>query len=576
MAKRAAKGSLRSRLMLVVLLLLSSMVITLGGYSVALINNLTARMLEDSQNNIEQHMADFQHVTRTAEEYLSYMVINNSHFRTLTDAPDAQTMYLNAHELESDLDTLVGISGGRSLVMLYHTGLDYALSARHGVSANDEMQLLTQRGQRIALADALRAGDYRTDSWFCLCVDGDTLYIRVVQHEQICCCFAYPLSSLAESYTTTDGTSVLLYQGQQIFGEQLPISLPEQGSALVGFSPRYLVTQASLGDVTLVNLRPDVSGLTGALPAVLLILTVVVLLIFAGGILYLWMGFYRPVAHLAETMHRLDNGHLDPQQLDRVYSGTEFRQMNTALKNLLSQISTLRFEAYEKELARKDAQLQYLRTQIRPHFYLNCLKNLYAMAVVSTPEKMQETILYLSKYMRYIFSDQGNLTTLEEELTSCANYADLFSSMNMTYGVYCETEVPPDLLKQAIPPVSVLTLVENCIKHSFQEGKPLEILIRVALLTPEEGTPLLSISVRDNGPGFGDEWLQQFNTLENDPDGGQHVGMANVVRRFRELYGENFHIVFYNGAPLDRYCGACIDLFYPPKVGVTDEAVDCR
>lgn len=574
MKKKASNGSLRGRLLLVVLLLLSSMVISLGGYSATIINNLTVRMLDESQNTIEQYMADFQHETRTAEEYLSYMAINNSHFRMLTDAPDAQTMYLDAHELQSDLDTLVGISGGRSLVMLYHTGLDYALSVRHGASANDEMRLMIQRGQRIALADVLRAGDYCTDSWFCLSIEGEALYTRVVQYEQICCCFAYPLSALAEGYATTDGSSVLLYQGQHILGEPLSISLPEQGAALVGFSPRYLVTQASLGDVTLVNLRPDVSGLTGALPTVLLVLTVVVLLVFAGCILYLWMGFYRPVAHLAEAMHHLDNGHLNPQQLDRVYSGAEFRQMNTALKNLLSQITVLRFEAYEKELERKDAQLQYLRAQIRPHFYLNCLKNLYAMALVSTQEKMQETILYLSKYMRYIFSDQGNLTTLEEELASCTNYVDLFSSMNMTYGVRYETEVPPELLKQDIPPVSVLTLVENCIKHSFREGQPLEILIRAALLTPEEGVPLLSISVRDNGPGFGKEWLQQFNTLENDPDGSQHVGMANVVRRFRELYGENFHIVFYNGVPQDRYCGACIDLFYAPKGGLPDETVD--
>lgn len=574
MIKKASKGSLRGRMLLVALLLLSSLVVSLGGYSVVLINNLTDRMLEESQNTIEQYMTDFQFETQTAEEYLSYLVINNSHFRSLADAPDAQTMYLDAHELESELDTLIGISGGHSLVMLYHTRLDYTLSARRGASANDEMWLLTQRGHRMALADVLRSGDYRTDGWFCLMVDDETFYVRVVQYEQICCCFAYPLSALVEGYSMSDGMSFLLYQGQPLLGEQLPAALPEQGAALEGFAPRYLVTQATLGEVTLVNFRPDVNAFAGALPTVLLALTVVVMLVFAGGILYLFFGFYRPVAQLAETMRRLDDGHLELDKLDRVYSGEEFRQMNTTLKNLLSQIAALRFETYEKELARRDAQLQYLRAQIRPHFYLNCLKNLYAMAQVSTTEKMQETILYLSKYMRYIFSDQGDLTTLEEELTSCANYMDLFSSMNMTYGVRCETEFPPELSKLDIPPVSVLTLVENCVKHSFREGQPLEILIRVALLTPEEGAPLLSISVRDNGPGFGGEWLERFNTLESNPDGSQHVGMANIVRRFRELYGDSFHIVFYNGTPQDRYCGACIDLFYVPKGGLPNEAVD--
>lgn len=567
MIKRASGGSLRGRMLLIAMLLLSSLLVSLGGYSAVLINNLTERMLGEYQYTIEQYMADFQFETQTAEEYLSYLVINNSHFRALTDAPDAQTMYLDAHELESELDTLNGISGGRSLVMLYHTGLDYSLSARHGASANDEMHLLTQRGHRLALTDALRSGDYRTDGWFCLTLEDETFYVRVVRYEKICCCFAYPLSALVEGYAVPDGISFLLYRRQPLFGGQLPAPLPEQGAALEGFAPRYLVTQATLGEVTLANFRPDANAFAGALPVVLIVLTVAVVLVFAGGILYLFLGFYRPVAQLAETMRRLDDGHLDPEKLDRVYSGAEFRQMNTALKNLLTQIAALRFESYEKELARRDAQLQYLRAQIRPHFYLNCLKSLYAMAQVSTPAKMQETILYLSKYMRYIFSDQDNLTTLEAELASCVNYVDLFGSMNLAYGVHCETEVPPELLVEDIPPVSVLTLVENCVKHSFQEGQPLEILIRAALLTPEEGAPLISISVRDNGPGFDKEWLEKFNTLESSPDGSKHVGMANVVRRFRELYGDDFHIVFYNGGAHDRYCGACIDLFYPAKGG---------
>lgn len=266
-------------------------------------------------------------------------------------------------------------------------------------------------------------------------------------------------------------------------------------------------------------------------------------------------------------MHRLDNGHLDPEQLDQVYSGPEFRQMNTALKNLLSQITALRFEAYEKELARRDAQLQYLRAQIRPHFYLNCLKNLYAMAQVSTPEKMQESILYLSKHMRTLFSDRENLTTLREELDACQNYIALFSSMNMTYGVHCEVDVPQELMEYDIPPVTLLTLIENCVKHSFREGQPLKILLRATLLEPEDGARLLSVSVHDNGPGFTDEWLEQLNTLESGTDGSQHVGMINITRRFRELYKDSFHIVFYNDTTQNSYGGACIDLFYAPQGG---------
>lgn len=568
MIKAFRKFSMRGRLLLVAFLLVVSLMVLLGGYSVALIHNMTRQMLSEAQNTIEQYMADFEYQTQTAEEYLSYLVINNSHFRALSDAPDAQTMYLDAYELKGDLDTLTGISGGQAVVMLYHTRLDYALSAQHGASANNEIRLLLQREQRLALTEVLRSGSFDAEGWFCMAAGDETLFVRVVRFEEICCCFAYPLSVLVQEYAAPGGETMLLYHHSPLFDAQLPVDLPPQGTALfTGSAPHYQITQASSGGLTLVNLRQDPIAAAGTLPTLLIVLTILVFLVFGGGILYLWIGFYRPMAQLAETMHHLDNGHLAPEQLDQVYSGPEFRQMNAALKNLLSQITALRFEAYEKELARRDAQLQYLRAQIRPHFYLNCLKNLYAMAQVSTPEKMQESILYLSKHMRTLFSDRDNLTTLKEELAACQNYISLFSSMNMTYGVHCEIDVPQELMGYDIPPVTLLTLIENCVKHSFREGEPLKILLRATLLEPEEGARLLSVSVRDNGPGFTEEWLEQLNTLESNPDGSQHVGMTNVTRRFRELYQDSFHIVFYNGTAQDSYGGACIDLFYAPQGG---------
>ena len=54
------------------------------------------------------------------------------------------------------------------------------------------------------------------------------------------------------------------------------------------------------------------------------------------------------------------------------------------------------------------------------------------------------------------------------------------------------------------------------------------------------------------------------------------MGMTNLVRRCRELYGEAFHIAFYNGMEDDKYCGACVDLFIPAEKGesLQDETAD--
>lgn len=230
---------------------------------------------------------------------------------------------------------------------------------------------------------------------------------------------------------------------------------------------------------------------------------------------------------------------------------------------LLTQITKLKLESYEKELEIRDAQLQYLRAQIRPHFYLNCLKNLYAMAGTEVPEQMQESILMLSKYMRYIFADQDHFTLLQNELESCQNYVGSFASINTGFAPECRVDVDDKLMTLEIPPVSLLTLVENAVKYSLREDASFQLLITANILSAGAEGDMVNITVRDNGPGFPQEMLAQLNRLKPDSETDTHVGIRNVMRRFVVLYGDRFQIGFFNGGAHEVYCGARIELFFP-------------
>ena len=86
--------------------------------------------------------------------------------------------------------------------------------------------------------------------------------------------------------------------------------------------------------------------------------------------------------------------------------------------------------------------------------------------------------------------------------------------------------------------------MENSFKYAFVNKHPLEIRIEVRRLQAHQQN-LVSLLVADNGPGFDQDTLHALN---RDP---QHmedacVGIRNVVRRFELLYGERFHIAFYN------------------------------
>ena len=95
---------------------------------------------------------------------------------------------------------------------------------------------------------------------------------------------------------------------------------------------------------------------------------------------------------------------------DGPYSSKEFAQVNDTFNRMINTITNLKIESYERKLAAREAELAAekaeltsLRMQIQPHFYLNCLKNIYGLAQMGSFQEIQDEILLLSKHLRYIF-----------------------------------------------------------------------------------------------------------------------------------------------------------------------------
>ena len=111
--------------------------------------------------------------------------------------------------------------------------------------------------------------------------------------------------------------------------------------------------------------------------------------------------------------------------LTEEYHVEEFSEMKETFNSMLESIRNLKVSAYEQQLQAQEAKLQYLQIQIRPHFYLNCLKNLYALSVSGENIKLQKMILVLSEYMRGIIRKNENLVNVEDEIKSIKNYLEL-------------------------------------------------------------------------------------------------------------------------------------------------------
>ncbi len=253
-----------------------------------------------------------------------------------------------------------------------------------------------------------------------------------------------------------------------------------------------------------------------------------------------------PLDSISKTINAIRSGDLQAQ-IPTDCPVQEFRQVNETFNDMIAQIRDLKIQRYEQEIGRQKAELQYLQLQIRPHFFLNCLKCLYAAAQQKKYDRVQQLILSVSNHIRYIFRDKLDLVPLERELEHIQNYIQI---QNLSSGnpPVCEMQVLPEVRNFQIPPLSLQTFVENSIKHETRQDHPLKLFVKATILY-SDGKPYLDLSVQDNGTGFPEKVLEQINSDDDEIYRENHVGIWNIKQRFRLIYGNDVMFAFYNTFP---------------------------
>ncbi|MDD9269543.1 ATP-binding protein [Paenibacillus sp. GCM10023248] len=195
--------------------------------------------------------------------------------------------------------------------------------------------------------------------------------------------------------------------------------------------------------------------------------------------------------------------------------------------------SLIRLKASVKNA--KDAEIAFLRSQIKPHFLYNALNSIAALCP-DEPLKAEELTLQLSQYLRgsFDFKQLDSLTTIENELNLVQAYINIEKArfgdrLNVEYDV----DVNRNIL---IPPLILQPLVENAIRHglmSILRGGNVQISVK------KEADTVISFAVEDNGCGMTEKKRQEI--LESD-DQKEGVGLWNISRRLKLLYGKSLRI----------------------------------
>ena len=198
---------------------------------------------------------------------------------------------------------------------------------------------------------------------------------------------------------------------------------------------------------------------------------------------------------------------------------------------------------YSRELEIKQLQLNFRNMQIRPHFFINCLAMIAAMAEEHETEKINKITICLADYYRYLLHDCMDMVELKQEVKHIRNLIRVSEEWNKN-----RLEFSDDLEEGAgeakIPVLLATTFVENSIKHAVGRGGALSIQL-AARIRDEDGERFLELCISDNGKGFPEELRERLNSGQLLPEReGKHVGINNVYQRLILLYGNDFCIRF--------------------------------
>ena len=223
------------------------------------------------------------------------------------------------------------------------------------------------------------------------------------------------------------------------------------------------------------------------------------------------------------------------------------RQQDLALQLLQAQ-------AAQERLARvtAESEMRLLQAQVEPHFLYNTLANLRFLVQSGSPDALRMTDALID-YLRTSVPDmRAQQVALGREVDHAQHYLDIMQ-MRMAGRLRYTIDVPPPLREVALPPLVLLTLVENAVKHGIApqvEGGS------VVLRARAEGDRVV-VTVEDDGAGL--QGAVAAEAVAGSPAGSRGTGLANVRARLALVYDEEAELQLVAAAPR----GTCATLRLP-------------
>jgi hypothetical protein len=177
------------------------------------------------------------------------------------------------------------------------------------------------------------------------------------------------------------------------------------------------------------------------------------------------------------------------------------------------------------------AQLKTMQAQVEPHFLFNTLATVQHLVDVDPPQAsrmLSSLIAYLRAAMPQMRESD---TTVGREFALARAYLEVLQ-VRMGLRLTFRTDLPPQLAGRPMPPMMLISLVENAIKHGLE---------------PEESGGRIEISAREAGDRLHIQVTNNGAPLDPMAKGG--TGLSNIRERLSAMYGDNARLVIEEAKP---------------------------
>ncbi|TCD03631.1 sensor histidine kinase [Pedobacter psychroterrae] len=193
-------------------------------------------------------------------------------------------------------------------------------------------------------------------------------------------------------------------------------------------------------------------------------------------------------------------------------------------------------QTLKTELGKSDANLNFLKSQINPHFLFNALNTLYGTALQEQAERTGEGIQKLGDMMRFMLQENiEDKIPLSRDVDYLNNYIDLQKLRTSTSSqVAIEIQIEEQLNNLQITPMLLIPFVENAFKHG------------ISLLYPSHIKITLQIN---NSTLYFDVHNSIHLKQDNDPEKLQSgIGLQNVKQRLALIYPGRHELIIRENA----------------------------